>query len=571
MKQETNKTNYLFILIAALIILVKAGIMKKSHLTNDIIIIQLIIDIIFVIVVGQIFSYLINQNKSKNLNYYKRVKLANKEALKLKEQYDVLVKASSDTIWEWNIVDNSFTWNKGIQDYFGYKKEEIRTNSKWWFDRIYPEDSIRVSVKLYSFLEKKEERWQDEYRFQCEDGSYKYVLDRGFLILDAEGTPIRMIGTMQDITKQKEEEHRLKLLETVITNTNDAVIIADSNASNSAIPSIIFANEAFTVMSGYDFDEVIGLSLLHFKGEKSNNYELDKLTESIKNTKACEIEIISYKKNGDAYWVELSMVPIFNSDKENTHWISIQRDITERKVQENEKEELINELTQKNNDLRQFSYITSHNLGAPLSNLIGLLKLSEGINIENEELKIIFDGFLKSTYKLNETISDLGKVVVIRENQSTERQDINVVAILEDVLRQNEILIKNIKPNISIDIKEDVKVYFNKVYLESVFLNIITNALKYRADQRILELKISAFENAGYLQIEFKDNGIGIDLIKNKDKIFGLYQSFHNHIDSRGLGLYLVKTQMKSMGGKIEVESELDKGATFILKFKIRN
>lgn len=306
-----------------------------------------------------------------------------------------------------------------------------------------------------------------------------------------------------------------------------------------------------------------------FKGEKSNSYEIEKLTENIKNKIACEIEIISYKKSGVAYWVQFSMVPVFNSENENTHWISIQRDITERKNQEKEKEELINELTQKNNDLRQFSYITSHNLRAPLSNLIGLLKLSDEIEIENEELKMIFDGFLKSTYMLNETISDLGKVVIIRENQTIERQNINIGSLLNDVLHQNEILLKNMKPNIAIDIPEDLKVYFNKAYLESVFLNLITNALKYKSDERNLQLEIAAISHASYIQLEFKDNGIGIDLTKNKDKIFGLYQRFHEHVDSRGLGLYLVKSQMESMGGKIEVESEVNKGSTFILKFKI--
>ncbi len=120
-----------------------------------------------------------------------------------------------------NLTDNSFMWNKGIQGIFGYKIEEIGKNLDWWFDKIHPEDSIKMSVNLYSFLEQKTENWQDEYRFKCADGSYKYVLDRGFLVKDYDGKPIRMIGAMQDITKQKEEEQRLKLLETVITQTKD--------------------------------------------------------------------------------------------------------------------------------------------------------------------------------------------------------------------------------------------------------------------------------------------------------------------------------------------------------------
>lgn len=568
MKNKSKKATYFFFFISIVFVLVQAGLMKKSDFTNGRITAQLFADFLFLVIFSLFFRYLIKINNVKKQHYCQRIKLANKETVAIKAQYDILAKTTSDTIWEWNVQENIFIWNKGIQDYFGYKKEEICVNSKWWFDRIHPEDSLRVSVKLYSFLEQKTERWQDEYRFKCNDGTYKYVLDRGYLVFDNDGIPVRVIGTMQDITKRKEEEQRLKLLETVITNTNDAVVITDSNTIEGAIPKIVFVNEAFTVMSGYQYAEVIGMSPLQFKGEKSNINEIELLTERIKNKSACEIEIISYKKNGAAYWVQFSMVPVFNADNENTHWISIQRDITDRKKQEKEKEALIDELTQKNNDLRQFSYITSHNLRAPLSNLIGLLKLSDGIAIENEELKMIFDGFSKSTYMLNDTIADLGKVVIIRENQSIERQKINIRAILNDVLEQNQILLKKIKPRISIAIPEELQVYFNKAYLESVFLNLITNALKYKSDERNLELKIVATEAVGYIQVEFKDNGIGIDVLKNKDKIFGLYQRFHNHVDSRGLGLYLVKSQMESMGGKIAVESEVNKGTTFILKFK---
>ena len=484
------------------------------------------------------------------------------------DRYDIVAKATSDTIWDWKIQDDNFVWNKGIQGVFGYKKEEVGTTSKWWFDRIHPEDSLRVSVKLYNFLEKKVEKWQDEYRFKCADGSYKFVFDRGFLIKNSKGKPIRMIASMQDVTKQKEENQRLKLMETVITQANDAVIITESDTSENAIPKIIFVNKAFSKMSGYSASEVIGHSPLIFNGENSDPKELEKLIYAIQNEQVAQIETISYKKNGEEYWVSFSMIPIFDRDGKILHWISIQRDITDQKIQEKEKEQLIRELTQNNKDLKQFSYITSHNLRAPLSNLTGLLNLIKDIPIENSDLKLILNGFTKSTHLLNETINDLVKVVIIKDNPSIQKEEVLFSEVFESVFNQLNYLINLHQPIIKINLEKDALVNINKAYLESIILNLLTNAIKYRNPLKKLKISISTKEKEDQTILTFEDNGIGIDIERNKDKIFGLYQRFHNYPDSKGLGLYLVKSQIETMGGTIDVQSEVDKGTKFTLTFK---
>ncbi|RZJ31157.1 MAG: PAS domain S-box protein [Flavobacterium sp.] len=487
-----------------------------------------------------------------------------------KERYDIVAKATSDTIWDWKIQENRFEWNKGIQGVFGYKKEQIGKTSNWWFERVHPEDSIRVSVKLYNFLEEKVEKWQDEYRFACADGTYKYVFDRGFLVKDETGKPIRMIGAMQDVTKQKEEEQRLKLLETVVTQTKDSVIITQSEKSSASIPKIVFVNPAFTQMTGYKAKEVIGKSPAVFMGRKSVANEITKLSEALKTKKEFKFETFNLRKNGEEYWVNFSMIPITNKEGEHSHWISIQRDITEEKKQEKEKEQLIRELTQNNKDLKQFSYITSHNLRAPLSNLTGLLNLIEDIPVDNPELKEVLDGFSKSTHLLNETINDLVKVIIIKDNPSIETEEVLIQDIFENVFNQLSFLISLHKPIIRIELGKVSILNINKAYLESILLNLLTNAIKYRSTSRQLRISITSKGVGNNIVLIFKDNGIGIDLERNADKIFGLYQRFHNYPDSKGLGLYLVKSQVESMGGTITVQSEVNKGTTFTLTFKNR-
>lgn len=570
MKNKANKITLLYILFSIVLALVGYYVLDKFHTTNDLVFLNFsfLKDVVFILFSGIIFKVVLTKNDNRNNLIFERLQATNEEIKESNERYDIVAKATSDTIWDWKIQEDDFIWNKGIQSVFGYEKEEVGKTSKWWFDRIHPEDSIKMSVKLYSFIEQKTEKWQDEYRFKCADGTYKYVFDRGFLVKDEEGNAIRMIGAIQDITKQKEEEQRLKLLETVITQTKDAVIITESEKSNKKIPKIVFVNPAFTEMTGYQFQEVIGKTPIVFMGRKSIKNDISSLSKALKSRAEFKFETLNQKKNGDGYWVSFSMIPITNQEGDHSHWISIQRDITEEKKQEKEKEQLIRELTQNNKDLKQFSYITSHNLRAPLSNLTGLLNLMHEYPVDNPELREIINGFSTSTNLLNETINDLVKVVIIKDNPSINREEVLIKDVFENVFNQLSNLISLHKPILKIELEKVSILNINKAYLESILLNLFTNAIKYRSPKRILRIFVSSKEVNNMIVLTFKDNGIGIDLERNRDKIFGLYQRFHNYSDSKGLGLYLVKSQVESMGGTINVESEVDKGTTFTIIFK---
>ncbi len=570
MKNKANKITLLYILFSAFLALVSFIVLNRFSYANDteLLYLSLAKDITFIILSGIIFKIILTKNDFQNRKIFEKLQETNEEIKDSNERYDIVAKATSDTIWDWKIQEDSFIWNKGIQGVFGYKKEEVGKTSKWWFDRIHPEDSIKMSIKLYSFIEQKTEKWQDEYRFKCADGTYKYVFDRGFLVKDEEGNAIRMIGAIQDVTKQKEEEQRLKLLETVITQTKDAVIITESEKQSKTIPKIVFVNPAFTEMTGYKSSEVIGKTPIVFMGRKSVKNDIGNLSKALKGREEFKFETLNHTKTGEEYWVNFSMIPITNQEGEHSHWISIQRDITEEKKQEKEKEQLIRELTQNNKDLKQFSYITSHNLRAPLSNLTGLLNLMHEIPVENDELREIINGFSTSTNLLNETINDLVKVVIIKDNPSINKEEVLIKDVFENVFNQLSYLISLHKPILKIELEKVTILNINKAYLESILLNLFTNAIKYRSPKRILRIFVSSKEIGNQIILVFKDNGIGIDLERNGDKIFGLYQRFHNYSDSKGLGLYLVKSQVESMGGTISVESEVDKGTTFTITFK---
>lgn len=568
MKNKSNKIIFTYFIIVVSLVFTGQYFLLRDYLPQTPFIFSFIISFSVICASTLFFGYLIGKNFKYVAKHLSKLEAKNEELFKSNERYDIVAKATSDTIWDWDLKTDRFVFNKGIQGIFGYKKNEVGDNIQWWFDKIHPEDSLKMSVKIYSYIDQKTEKWQDYYRFLCADGSYKYVYDRGFLVMDEEKNVIRVIGAMQDITKLKEEEQRLRLLETVITQTKDAIIITESGSNERGIPKIIYVNPAFTKLTGYTPKEVIGKTPKVFMSKNAVKADIKNLANAIKKKEEFTFETLNLTKKKKEYWVNFTMIPITNFDDEHSHWISIQRDISNEKEREKEREQLISELTQNNKDLKQFSYITSHNLRAPLSNLTGLLNLIEDIPIENEELKELIDGFSKSTGLLNETISDLVKVIIIKDSPSIQKEEVVIRDVFENVFNQLTFVIGIQKPILKLSFESAKTLVINKTYLESILLNLMTNSLKYRDDKRQLKISISSRVEDNMTVIEFTDNGIGIDLERNREKVFGLYQRFHNHTDSKGLGLYLVKSQVEAMGGKISVESEVGKGTTFRLSFK---
>lgn len=157
MKNKANKITLLYMLFS--ILLAVGGYYGLSSLqgNSSLAFLQysLIKDFLFIIISGIIFKVVLTRNDIRNSRIFEKLQTTNEEIKESNERYDIVAKATSDTIWDWKIQEDNFTWNKGIQGVFGYKKEEVGHTSKWWFDRIHPEDSIKMSIKLYSFIEQK--------------------------------------------------------------------------------------------------------------------------------------------------------------------------------------------------------------------------------------------------------------------------------------------------------------------------------------------------------------------------------------------------------------------------------
>ncbi|MCC9166864.1 PAS domain S-box protein [Pontibacter harenae] len=421
------------------------------------------------------------------------------------------------------------------------------------------------------------EQFSANSSFDCEIAQYSKSGKRYWIrmqvqpIFNNNGELEQYFALQTDITRQKEEEQQLRLLESGIMNANDSIIIAEPvELKDGRRLKIVYANAAFTKMTGYSADEVLGHSPRMLVGPESDEAEVVKLAKALEDFKPCELELILYKKSGEPFWSNFSALPIPDKSGVFTHWIVVQRDTSERKKYEVERELMIQDLIQSNADLKQFSYITSHNLRSPLSNLLGIVKLLDLSTIHGERNLLLIEKFKESTVQLNRIVNDLLEILIIKNNINVKTEKLGLRTAFSEVITSVESLLQEVNGSCTFDFSQGDEVFFNPGYLHSILLNLLTNSIKYRSGERKLQISVSTEKKDGAMQLNFTDNGLGIDLNRYGDRIFGLYQRFHNHPDSKGLGLYITHTQMIAMGGNILVESEVNKGTTFTLQFSDR-
>ncbi|MBL6446711.1 hypothetical protein JMN32_10335 [Fulvivirga sp. 29W222] len=221
--------------------------------------------------------------------------------------------------------------------------------------------------------------------------------------------------------------------------------------------------------------------------------------------------------------------------------------------------------------LEQFTFLAAHNLRAPIARILGLgrlLKLTEGNNIE--ETKEISNKLVKATKECDQVVKDLSLILDIKKNNTSIISNINISEELELIKVHLDKEIEETHTRFEEDFSACLSINTVKPYFESILINLISNAIKYRHPDRAPVIKVSTEVKGDYICLSITDNGIGIDLSMAGDKLFTLYSQFHEHAQGKGMGLYLVKTQAVTLGGYVEVDSEEDKGTTFRVYFKAK-
>jgi PAS domain S-box-containing protein len=366
------------------------------------------------------------------------------EIKQINERYDMVLQATNDVIWDWDLEKDRIHLSDNYTNIYGHPSVENET-LKSWFDNIHPEDKEQVLANMNQVINDPDARlWKDAYRFYRKSGELAYVQNRGYIIQNEKSKAMRMVGAMWDVTPEKLYE-----------------------------------------------------------------IERDKITS---------------------------------------------------------------DLIQRNKDLEQFTYIVSHNLRSPVANIIGLSNIlndPEFILDKVTETDLL-SGLSVSANKLDEVIKDLNNILQTNQHINEEKEPLQFSGIVDAIEFQLKDMMEVAQVEIRTNFAEAAEIVSLKSYMHSIFYNLIMNAMKYKQPDTLAIIEVTSSRPSDHtLELRFKDNGLGIDLQKQGHNIFGLYKRFHSHIEGKGMGLFMVKTQVERMGGSISVQSEVNKGTEFSILFDL--
>ncbi|WP_333820229.1 PAS domain S-box protein [Ohtaekwangia sp.] len=447
--------------------------------------------------------------------------------------------------------------NNAAEEIYGYSPQEFYENDNLLRDTMVVGDEQTVISNMHTQL-MSNHYLEIEHRILTKQRKHKWVISRIWLTKDYTGSPIRLDGIITDITQRKFAEHEL------ITQKETLQRLIDS------LPLIIilFAPDGLVKFTNGFWENT-----LH---EATHELSEGDVLRDIFPDDAVRKDAADFMQTGKGHWqdfktmtkeghlIDISWCSIRLSDNS---LICIGQDISQRKKQEEEKSKLLQQLVNHNNDLLQFSFIASHNLRGPVATILGLAQLINLHPTTNQELGLLLQHLFSSVSKLNDVIHDLTKILEIRSDHYQLKEWVNIQDIFQSIRDALSLQIINNNVTIRADFTPILSFFSIKSYFHSILYNLISNAIKYRAVDRPCIIEIQSFKTNTHAGFEIRDNGMGIDLEQFGHKLFTLYQRFHLDVEGKGLGLYLVRTQVHALNGTIDVASKPGEGTTFTVSF----
>ncbi|NBA78578.1 PAS domain S-box protein, partial [Emticicia sp. ODNR4P] len=508
------------------------------------------------------------------------------ESNKLKEILEKISQTARIGAWEVNLETNFVYWSNMTKQIHGVADnyQPKLANALAFYKEGVSKDTI---VKAIDIAIEKGIPYDVEVELITAQNEIVWVRAVG----DAEfvdGKCARLFGVFQDIHQAKSQEIQISQL------------LAEQNAifSSASEVAIITMNQDMVIrhfnkgaenLLGYCSDEIVNKTtpFTFIKNDKLSQVknELKQLLSAELNDldvlpTIAQIRVFNnqewtfIRKDNSEVPVQLSITQIQDFDNKAIGYLATAIDLSQIKQMQEQLVEsndnlntLIKTLSKQNWQLSNFAHVVSHNLRSPVANLVllhSLLTQSE----DEDEKQLLLENLEIIVGHLSETLNTLTDTIKIQESA---KDDLVLVTFEEVLQKTREILSGQIMENdfkITFDFKEASSVHYKLDFMESIFLNLISNALKYKSLQRTPSIHIESFvmEN-GNIILKFQDNGLGIDLKKYGTKVFGLNKTFHKHPEAKGIGLFIIKNQIESLGGNISVESEVNEGTTFTITF----
>jgi len=294
--------------------------------------------------------------------------------------------------------------------------------------------------------------------------------------------------------------------------------------------------------------------------------------EKVANGENAGYELTFTNSKGVVKWHDVRWLNVKNNEGKNWGFILANKDITEAKTLALERESITADLIQHNSHLEQFTYIVSHNLRAPVANIMGLTDMlkehDEDLNAESK--KEVVERLSQSIKNIDTVIKDLNGILQASRPVNEKKETVQFKELCDDIVTNSyhTIIKEHVQLNYTFD--EIGSLFTIRSYLYSIFYNLVSNSIKYRQTNVDPVITITSHKLKDRVELRFKDNGKGIDLEKNGDQLFGLYKRFDTSAEGKGMGLFMVKTQVEALGGTIKANSKLGEGTEFIIQLSIK-
>ncbi len=494
-------------------------------------------------------------------------------ALRLSEQrFELMARATNDAVWDWEFSTNRMWWNVGVRSFLGYPANTMGGDLTWWMEHIHPEDRDRITTCLRAVIDGGGRFWLDEYRYLCADGSYACVFDRGYVIHDERGLPVRMIGAMMDITDRKRAEEALRetneTLRTLIQASPLAISVTDADAK------VRIWNPAAEQILGWKAHEVLGRRLPALDPAAPAGEFGGFVGRALQGESLTSVELAGRRKDGSAVHLSLSMAPLRDAQVRICGAMAIIADITERKSADQQRSQLEEQLRQssKMEAVGRLAGGVAHDFNNLMTAISGYAELLQGRFSAEDPARQHAEEILKSSTRATQLTRQL---LAFSRRQVLQPRVLSLNAVVQST---DSLLRRLIGEHIELDLSLDPALSAVKAdqgQLEQVIMNLAVNARDAMPDGgRLLIETRNVVLDAGYHDRHGRVRTGPHVLLAVSDSGTGMSEEIRSHLfepffttksvdKGTGLGLATVYGIVKQSGGDIWVYSEAGKGTSF--------
>ncbi|MFN6470657.1 MAG: PAS domain-containing protein [Nostoc sp. SerVER01] len=557
-------------------------------------------------------------------------KLAEEQLRQSEERFQIVARATNDLLWDWDLLTNKVWWNQALQTLFGYSIEQISFTAQWWSEHIHPDDRQRIANQVRALIDSGEKFWSNEYRFRRSNGSYAYVFDRGYVVHDQTGKPVRIMGAMMDITERQAALHERNRVQAELQRQN--------------MRSQLFANITLKIRQSLQIDAVLQTSVIEvqkllladrvlilrlqpngslmavqeavvpglpvvmgqqitdcsFRDDYIQRYRQGRIS-SIRDIKEadiqpCHVELLQ------RFAIKANLVvPIFLKNElwglliahqcaHPREWTSSEIELLQQladqigialaqsQILEQETRQR-QELARSNKELQEFAFVASHDLQEPLRKIKTFgdrLKVTYG-DLLTEQGRDYLERMQNAANRMQTLIEDL----LTLSRVTTRAQpfvSVNLAKIAQEVLSDLEIYVQ--QTGATVEIGELPTIKADPVQMRQLLQNLIGNALKFHHPQvppaikiygNILDSQANKLSNSSDVcEIVVEDNGIGFEE-KYLDRIFNVFQRLHSSIEyeGTGIGLAICRKITERHHGAIAAQSKPGQGSKFFVTLSV--